>query len=337
MIKTEKSNIEQIAGDGNTALMYACMSELENVALELIKTGKSRPEQISNKGNTALILACNGNMSNVALELIKTGISKPGQASINGNTALIWACYNNMPTVALELINTGEANINQININKKDALFLAKQNNMIDVIKAIENIINKVYTYNILNKGFDMINQESHVIKDYLKENNNNVVFVINGKAFLSNKKNIEIMLDDKVHIKYACKRVGNADENGRNVYILDSNINQDITYFSMSPLIGMQIVVKYAEILNIVTNTLSSTLIGLESTNLILPGIMSEAFLMGRGGTSADHCQPNKETEVYKLVNIVPICEAINDAVEQIQEPIIQDNSVNIMYKNII
>jgi hypothetical protein len=47
------------------------------VAIELIKTGNSLPDYIDDEDNTALLYACQYDMENVAIELIKTGQSLP--------------------------------------------------------------------------------------------------------------------------------------------------------------------------------------------------------------------------------------------------------------------
>ena len=123
---------------GETALTWACINGLSDVALALIKTGESKPEHVDSGETTALIYACAKKMSNVALALIETRRSNPGQISPMNETALLWTCANKLSDVALALIKTGQSKPNHITNNKKDtALTLACSKQMADVALAL--------------------------------------------------------------------------------------------------------------------------------------------------------------------------------------------------------
>lgn len=42
--------------------MYACMNNMENVALRILATGKSNPSQVNRSSDTALFYACKHKM-----------------------------------------------------------------------------------------------------------------------------------------------------------------------------------------------------------------------------------------------------------------------------------
>jgi ankyrin repeat protein len=125
LIQTGQSKPEHANKFGSTALIMACSKGLESVALELIKTRQSNPEQVNGDGSTALTIACSKSLENVALELIKTGQSKPEHANKFGSTALIIACSKSLESLALELIKTGQSKPVQINIKGATALIWA--------------------------------------------------------------------------------------------------------------------------------------------------------------------------------------------------------------------
>ena len=138
------NEIDFIDKFNRTALIWACMKKLPEVALELIKLGPEYclPQQIDNDGDTVLILACIENLPEVALELIKLGPEHclPQQINDEGDTALIYACRENLPEVALELIKLGPEHClpQQINDEGDTALILACRVNLPVALKLIE-------------------------------------------------------------------------------------------------------------------------------------------------------------------------------------------------------
>ena len=129
LIETGNSNPGIADADGLTALIYACKGgmRMSDVALALIETGDSNPTQLDNFECTALIYACRLEMSDVALALIATGQSIPGQVDIMGKTALIYACMLNMSDVALALIATGDSDPPQVDRDGRTALSYAQE------------------------------------------------------------------------------------------------------------------------------------------------------------------------------------------------------------------
>ena len=138
------NEIDFIDKFNRTALIWACMKKLPEVALELIKLGPEYclPQQIDNDGDTVLILACIENLPEVALELIKLGPEHclPQQINDEGDTALILACRVNLP-VALKLIELGPEHClpHQVDSNGESALDYATMNNLTNVIEKLSN------------------------------------------------------------------------------------------------------------------------------------------------------------------------------------------------------
>ena len=332
LIETGQSKPEVINVNGDTSLMLACSNKMDAVALKLIETGQSNPGQINNNMYTALFLACHNKMENVALKLIETGQSKPGQVVTNNSiTALIVTCFRKLENVAIKLIETGQSNPEHIDNFGKDALYYAESNNLTNVVDLLKK--ETIHTYNLLKRGYDMINGEDIIIQDFLKKSEKNLCFIIDKKAFLTDKGSIKKIINDDVNIKYGCKRAGNTSE-----FILDENVNYNMEYLNMSMLIPMQIFVKLDEINSIIYNKLSNRIFELKNTGLKLPAIISKAFLNGSGGVGADHCQPGKETEVYTFTNVLPVCEReeTNESTEQTETNINVEPIINVMYKGV-
>jgi ankyrin repeat protein len=332
LIKTGESRPGQVNNEGDTALMVACEYDLEKVALELIKTGESKPGQIYNNGETALIISCRNALENVALELIKTGESRPEQVTNDKDTALIMACHNELKEVALELIKTGKSKPGQMNNYEETALLVACKNNELEDVAvallatgetnlykadregmsalqyAIQNKFTKLLDalpkdlIDINQTGFNMILQEDVNIQEYLKENPHNVVFLIEGKHYLTSKDVIKQQIN-VTNVKYGCRRAGNGSR-----FVMDENIISETPYLTLSTVVPLQILITLEDARKI-THPLSANMFILKNTGLKLPAIISEEFIRGGNGVSADHCQPGKETDVYGLFVAAPVC----------------------------
>ena len=334
LIQTGQSKPEQVNAFKDTALIWACNNKMSEVAMSLIQTGQSKPEHVNKDGNTALILACKNKMSEVAMALIQTGQSNPGHGNRASHTALMIACQNEMSDVALALIQTGQSNHEHLNYK---ALQIAENNNMNEVVAEILKLKNPVidnkFYIDTTKEGFDSIHQETIIIQEYLKYANN-LCFKVGPQCFLINRDDLKRQLDDKQFHKFECKQAGNSSQ-----YILDNNIKRDIRYFISTVLFGMRFLVKMDDLKNIMDNSskLYTNLYSVMPTGQILPAIISQEFIDGGGGMSADHCQTRKEIEVYKIVVAYPLpCPLSEQAREQVSVSAIeQEESINILYKN--
>jgi ankyrin repeat protein len=314
LIETGESNPGYVSNDENeyTALILACSNDLPEVALALIKTGKSNPGHVSKNDGTALLWACHYDRVEVALALIETDESNPGYVDDQGMTALIYACVSELSDVALALIETGESNPQHKNKKGQDALYFARLNHMDDVIDALTETESPTMTYSsqsidISKNGFNAIELESRNIGEYLRENKNHLALMVNNQVFLIDKKSIKIQLKNKTYIKYGCFQAGENkyDENNNIIginYISDDNINFDVRYFSMGSIFGMQFLVNEKEVRKIIRENNKHQMYVIESTPIILPAIISEAFIDGEYSASADHCQTGKATNVYSI-----------------------------------
>ena len=339
LIKTGESNPRVVGEKGFTALLYSCYKKMSEVAIELIKTGDSYEEfQEDSTGLTALIVSCLNEMPEVALELIKTGESYPGAETKKGATALMFACLRKQTQVAIELLKTGESNPQAVSTRGETALETATTNNMEEVVKLIKNELYK-YAININEDGYNFATMETIKIQDYLKENIGNLCFKIDNHNYFTNKKIIARQLVDEANIKYACVEAGyNKPENGDFRFTSDSNIIYEPDYLSLSAVFGLQIVVNKEEIEKLIENPYSGQLYNVIPTGVKLETIISQAYINGTYGSSADHCQPGKETEIYKFVPVTGICIGDNSSKGKEKEQEVQSENqepyIKIQYK---
>lgn len=334
LIKTDKSNPGNISDDGTTALIAACLTDLENVALELIKTRESNPGNISDDGTTALFIACLSKLDNVALALIATGESKPGNVFTDNDTPLIIACRQGMEDVALALINTGESNMYSMNDEGENAFKLATEKNLTKVLDAFSKNMIPKNIIDIRQTGFDTINQENMVIGDYLKESPYNLVVMINNSYYFTSKDAIKKQINNTINIKYGCKEAG---EQSR--HVMDENIIYDTSYFSLSSLFGLQILIKLEDAKKMM-DILSGNMFILRKS-IKLPAIISQHFIDGGEGVSADHCQSGKATDTYTVSPACPDFETskkvieVSKAVEESKDELSgMSNKIIISYK---
>lgn len=334
LIATGKSRPANYANKyGFTALILACETKQIKVALALIATGQSKPEHVSSSSQTtALYWATYRNCTDIILALIATGKSRPeqisGGTSLDGRRGPIASMHRtaliNMAQffekdrnvdkqlqAVRAIIATGKSLPNHKDGDGYTALDYAIKLNAPDLIDLLISAslndvtsTNSVELININAIGFDQITQESHKISDFLKESNDNICIKSNKTYFLTSKEIIKKNLKFPVNIKYGCKSTGNDSR-----FILDSNIIYKHKYISMSSIIGLQILVNYNEIEKIVTNKTSANLFSVSPTNTKFPAIISEAFINGGNGVSADHCQPGKETIIYNINAAQPFC----------------------------
>ncbi len=171
---------------------------------------------------------------------------------------------------------------------------------------------------NVNDLGFDSEDQEEKTVKQYLSENSHHIALMLNGKIYLINKTRLREQIRDDANNKYACKRAGNNSS-----FVLDSNIYFNPVYFSLSAIIGAQILVDLNNIIGIL-GTQSRTFIA-TNTNRTAKAIMSLAFYNGATGVGADHCQTGKETPIYRIEPIGTI-----DVASTTNAPVAQNTATN-------
>jgi ankyrin repeat protein len=171
LIKTGHSKPEYITPKGNTALILSCVHIMNEVALALIQTGQSKPEQVSNDDETALILACVNDMNEVALALIQTGQSKPDHVDRWGDTSLILVCKIKMNEVALALIQTGQSKPDHVSNDNETALIIACNNEMNEVALALIKT-KQSKPEHIVNDSYNELNTRTALMISCIKDMN---------------------------------------------------------------------------------------------------------------------------------------------------------------------
>jgi len=128
---------------GETALMLACIEELEDVALVIIdKLGYGcYPGYYDREKNTALLFACEKNMEKVCLQMIdRFGKDcRPDIITRDKKSVLLMACECGLTKIALKMIDTFDWDCMPKHIDYDDdsALKIAIDNNMMEVVKKL--------------------------------------------------------------------------------------------------------------------------------------------------------------------------------------------------------
>ena len=319
LIKTGQSKPEHVTTSGNTALTVACNNEMTEVALALIKTGQSKPEQVTALGNTALSFACNNKMTEVALALIKTGQSKPEHVNSDGNTALLFACNNKMTEVALALIATKQSKPEQANTNGNTALILALKNEMIDVAFAIIStqpitLPNVSININSL-KTFDIMDREDKLLPQFIAENNDNVIFIIDKKHCFNASKS-KLLRELNGSIKFECLLVG--DES-----LGENNINKNIKYCHIKKIANNLPIdfITYDDALQI-CNPLSGNIFQLTRS----PKILTSSARVG-----SRYCPEGQGGAVYSVEKVIPDTSVAPAIIEEVAPTVVEKPNTSI------
>ena len=297
IIKTGQSNPDYTNNDGNTALIISCYSKILEVSLAIIKTGKSNSFHPNKHRETALMVACLKKTPEVALELIKTNQSNPGQSNVHGDTALIYACFNKMSEVAIELIKTGKSNPNHRNDHNMTALDTAISRNLHSVVNLLQHKYKMVIEHNnpplsVTSTAYDMIEGDVK-IASYLLSNISNIAIYANDRWFLSNKNNIQQLIDSGDGVVYKCN-----DASG---YLSQSNVDLSNKYFRLR---SIGIFLDFVP-LNYMYAILGSNhqYFSLELTKIILPSVVSyNVYEHGASWMSRAHCQEGQGGHVYNM-----------------------------------
>ncbi len=346
--ETSPRDLEYVDENGNTALIFLIdYGRSSDLMFRLLNTGHSNPGQVNDYRNTALLLLLGTNYFNEIQpyihfieRLIGTGQSNPNQVGSNGHNALYYAQLHQLDNIVNLLLPITEVHepapepIPRQNYVPQPLWTLTEippdnpvpqnnavpQNNMPTVPQSDIEI-------NINDSGTNDITQETHVISDYLQQDNKNIVIRINGNNYLLNKKDLIRQAHEPNNKKYGCMSAGDGPE-----FIDNSNINLNIEYLSLSSVLGLQVLITMDEVLAMAIS--SNKLFVAEPTGTTLPSIMSVAYYNGTIGASADHCQPGKETMVYKISKATetdtPIAAPVAPAVAPVAQ---QDNTIKVQY----
>lgn len=116
--------INAISSNGNTPLMYACLSGIEHVALALIDETEDL-DTVNDTADTALMIACRQNMCQVVARLIKRG-ARVNYRDAYDDTPLLIACSMGYKDVAMQILSsTNDVVVDAQNCLGNTALFYA--------------------------------------------------------------------------------------------------------------------------------------------------------------------------------------------------------------------
>ena len=329
LIATGHSNPAQVNYTKNTALIIACENEMmSEVALALIATGQSNPAQVNDDRDTALMLACVNKMpDDVVLALIATKQSNPGFVDGDRNTALILACESQMSEVALALIATGQSKPAQANHDGYTALMLACQYNMMNVaidIIATQPITLPNISININSlKTYDVIDGEDKPVQDFISENNDNIVFIIDKKHCFNASK-MKILKELLGSIKFECL-VGD----GR---LGENNINKNIKYCHIKQIANYLPIdfITYDNAIQI-CNPLSGNIFQLTRSSKILNSSVSLNVLTGGNRVGASHCQEGQGGAVYSVEKVIPDTSVAPAIMEEVAPTVVEKPNTSI------
>ncbi len=137
-----------------TILMIAAKNGLDNVTLRILQIDTIDTSVFDNYGNTVLHYACLSNLTNVALELLNKSADDISleQVSKTGFTSLMIACENKMEDVAIKILDFKplENDLYHVNFKGETALMIA-------CLKRMENTVNKMLT---INPRMDLLNAQ---------------------------------------------------------------------------------------------------------------------------------------------------------------------------------
>lgn len=189
-----------------------------------------------------------------------------------------------------------------------DGSILSPENKPIDY----QNMINKTNDDSSLQNSSLQINPENETaidyinmgdevnVKQYLNEDEKNIVFYFNGKIYTSNKDNLKYLTTDpesKGHnVKFECKTIGSMDR---------SNIIMDVPYFTLK-IIGLYGLASLSKITTIIN---SNDIRCIEITSQPIRQLVSTASFQATGNdpnyVGASHCQEGQGESVYDLLKI--------------------------------
>jgi len=307
-------------------------SKDENTQFDIDRLSRAQKQQLGISTKISLISELNKPNPDIPslIELIRSDDWNPEEVDKDGKNALIIACLKGIEDVALELIKTGKFNMYLVTNNGDNVFKAAIENNLTNVLAAFpKNIID------INQTGFDTINQEDIVISDYLKKNPYNLVVMINNSYYFTSKDAIKKQIMDTINIKYGCKEAGEQSQ-----HVIDENIIYDIPYFSLSSLFGLQILIQVEDAKKMM-DILSGNMFILRKS-ITLPAIISQHFIDGGEGVSADHCQSGKATDTYMVFSASPDCGTSEKVIEEVKEAVEEtkdeltgmSNKITISYK---
>ena len=159
----------------------------------------------------------------------------------------------------------------------------------------LSKLMTKKTKINDLVKGYDAMNISRQTIYTFLEEDEQNIVFITNGNAELTNINTIRSVYKDA--IIYECYKAGT---------MRPENINKKNPLFNLRK-IGLT-VANYTylnQIKYILNNPSEDRIYNLEIDNTV-ESVVSQSVLDGGTYVSAQHCQAGQGADVYNIIEVV-------------------------------
>lgn len=159
----------------------------------------------------------------------------------------------------------------------------------------LSKLMTKKSKINDLTRGYDAMNISRQTIYTFLKEDPDNIVFITNGNAELTNLNTIESVYNDA--IVFECYKAGTMRK---------ENINFTNPLFNLRK-IGLTVAnYTYVQQIDYIMNNPSKTRIyDLEKGNAV-NSVVSQDVLDGGTYVSSQHCQEGQGADVYNIIEVV-------------------------------
>jgi hypothetical protein len=164
------------------------------------------------------------------------------------------------------------------------------------------HLVNSDISIDLSESVYDAVSMENIVVRDYLKENTNNIVFKYNNNIYFSNKNDIKTLVLDGSSIKFGCENIGTS--------IIPQIDNLfDIPCFNMNSIGIISGLVYLKNIKTILESNDSSERVFEISTEPIIHYASTASLQMlsdDPDAVGASHCQEGQEANVFEIKKIV-------------------------------
>ena len=154
-------------------------------------------------------------------------------------------------------------------------------------IEPSDSVINKTATV------YDLIELDDINIIDYLKSDEDNIIFKLNNSYFPLNKNNLRGIIRNASNIKFECLVVGT---------LRRENINTRVPYLNMNSLGISSGLCLFDQIKYILGSNLKVIEMQLQTPAKTLASTVSLSVLNGGSTVNASHCQEGQGGNVYDL-----------------------------------
>jgi surface protein len=164
------------------------------------------------------------------------------------------------------------------------------------IVSSTETIKNEDMGYDAIYSGTDVN------IKEYLKEEPENIIFKFHNQYYLSNKNDIKnSIIPNKSNIKYGCREVGTTIIPRRENVILDK------PYLSLNSIgIPSGLVLLFSIKTVLQDDSIKALEIVGEPIEKLVSTTSQQMLEPNANAVGASHCQEGQEANVYEIKNII-------------------------------